>query len=110
MKTLFNNKTMNIETITYPDIWYQVAYTWEPAETLLYFKATKIRAMDEENLSNSELEDEISADGYVKFDGCMNVKLDQGYAHFCGRYQTKQYAQLFDKIYDKALEIGCSDD
>lgn len=103
------------EKLVYEDIWFQVEYSWENSEDFagLDFIATKISGMvgsSEEEMKENELEKEPMLVGYIKWDGCMNVQMQQGYVHFCGRNMSKQYAELFDKLYDKAKEVGCSDD
>lgn len=95
------------------DIWYQVVYEWEDNFLLLNFVAYRIESTILNN-ENQEVPHEINQDrcleGAIKFDGCMNVIMQKGYSHFCGRNQTKQYGELFNKLYDKAKEIGCDDE
>lgn len=100
------------EIINYTDIWYQVTYTWDTEISSLHFVAYRINSMKEDNNgveTPCEISDSKTLDGYVKYDGCMNVQLEDGYAHFCGRYQSNQYGELFNKIYDKAKSIGLDD-
>ena len=102
---------MNKEIINYNDIWYQVHYKWEANKSFLEFVAYKIESMIEKEGNDIpyEVSKDESLNGDIKFDGCMNVIMEKGYAHFCGRSQSNQYGKLFDKIYDKAKEIGCDD-
>ena len=99
------------EKLVYADIYYQVEYAWKEGDGFcgLNFVAKQIRTltMDDEV---DELDEGEVLNGFIRFDGCMNVLLQEGYSHFCGRKQTTQYAELFNRIYDKALEVGCSDD
>lgn len=103
------------QLVVYADIYYQVKYWWNNSEDFagLNFIAHRIRSLVE-NEQGVEMPDEIDEEkvleGHVKFDGCMNVQLEEGYAHFCGRFATKQYGELFNRIYDKAKEVGCDDD
>lgn len=97
------------EIVNYIDIWYQVTYE-RGEDTYLRFIANKILSMQGNSDIPLEIEEVPCLDGYVKFDGCMNVLFEKGLAHFCGRYQTQQYGELFNKIYDKAIELGMSDD
>lgn len=105
---------MKIEQLViYPEIYYQVKYWWDDSNgfTGLNFIAHRIRSLVENEKGvevPDEIDDEKCLEGHLKFDGCMNVLLEQGYAHFCGRHQTKQYCELFNKIYGKAKELGCT--
>ena len=95
------------------DIWYRVIYKLdESVSSNLYFTAYKAKEMSIDKDGNdiiTEVDTDKSLDGWVKFDGCMNVEFESGIAHFCGRYYTKQFGLLFDKIYDKAQELGLDD-
>jgi hypothetical protein len=95
--------------IDYPDIWYQVKYNFIEDESRLEFEAFRIHGLADGTSENPhDVEKENMIKGYVKFDGCMDV--DSNSMHFCGRYMTKQFGELFDKIYDKAKELGLEDD
>src|ERR1700728_3983337 len=98
------------ETVNYPDIWYQVKYTFEEDDMRLLFEASQAEEQGKSNdgditLNGFSLYPEIK--GFVKFDGCMEIYSSN--ICFSGRYMTKQFGELFDKIYDKAKELGLED-
>jgi hypothetical protein len=110
-----NTSSTQVEQlVVYPDLYYQVRYSWDNSENFagLNFIAHHIQSLiqDERGIEVvDELDEDKVLEGHVKFDGCMNVEMGKGYAHFCGRFQTRQYGQLFERIYDKAKEVGCDD-
>jgi hypothetical protein len=102
------------QKVVYEEIWFQVEYSWENSDDFagLYFIATKILELagsSEEEMKENKLEKEPMLVGHIKWDGCMNVQMQSDYVHFCGRYMSKQYGELFNKLYDKAKEVGCND-
>ena len=102
------------QKVAYEDIWFQVDYSWDNSEEFdgLYFTATKILSIvlsGENEDDKNGLETEPMLVGHIKWDGCMNVKMQEGYVHFCDRDIAGQYGELFNKLYDKAVEVGCED-
>lgn len=92
-----------MESIIREDLFVKLEYEVEGGT--LHFKATKIRTYSEEG--DHEFESGPMLKGYIKFDGCMEIEPTG--MHFCGRELAKQYALLFDVIYDKAIEVGYQD-
>ncbi len=89
----------------YPEAWYKVEY--EVGEVVVNFKAWKIDALDEKYLENSEIEDNPSIIGCIKWDGCMNFKQDE---HYCGMYHAKQTLMLMTEVYRFKSNLGGSFD
>lgn len=96
-----------IETIVYSDIFYLVVYTYEEGVRGLKFTAQRIRTLLFDN-SIDELDEGNVLDGYVKFDGCINTLLEEGYAHYCGMRGITEYFELIIRICNKARELGCN--
>lgn len=100
------------EKVIYSDINYLVDYSWnsEPEFIGIDFKAFKVISLSDEEFSGSSLRTEISPTlfGNVKWDGCLNFQIkNNGSIHFCDKELTKKFTMLFDKIYEKAKEVGC---
>lgn len=100
------------EIVNYTDCWYQVKYTYEIQEESVYvlnFEAYKIKSMTEFNGNDipEELEEIKAVEGYLKWDGCMEVKFQEGgYEHFCGLHIANQLGELFKEIYKKGSDLG----
>ena len=46
------------------------------------------------------------AHGFLRFDGCMNMTVDdEAMQHFCGRGGVYEWAAALDAIYDIAVEV-----
>lgn len=96
----------------YKDIWFQVEYSWDNSDDFdgLDFTATRISSITGTKEGDCEFERQPMVVGYIKPDGDMTLlHMKMGNVYFGGRYMTKQYGELFDKLYDKAKEVGCSD-
>jgi len=98
------------EVVNYTDIWYQVVYECEVIDefySTLNFTAYKIETMTTAVNGKkypTEIENNFTAKGYIKFDGCMEVELSN--CHFCGNYQAQQFGDLFQELYKKAKSLG----
>jgi hypothetical protein len=43
--------------------------------------------------------------GFVKWDGCVDITIDDEPLHFCGRSNVEEFAQVLTAIYDLAKEL-----
>lgn len=97
---------MNSKTVTYRDIWFQVEYTWDDGDTRINFGAYKIISFtDHSEKEVSELGREYFIGGYVKWDFCMEFHMRER-QYFSGRYMSRQFGELFERIYDEVKDIG----
>jgi len=51
-------------------------------------------------------EAQVFMEGYLKWDGCMNVNIDtedECMTHFCGRYDASKVGRMIDNIYTLGL-------
>lgn len=55
------------------------------------------------HLTRHVYEAEPYLDGYVKWDGCL--ELDQGRPHWCGPHHVKRHMALLEYIYKRAMEL-----
>lgn len=85
---------MKQQTKYYSEFWYKLEYQVD--ETRVLFKAWKITGLDEGDLINSDIEDEHTIDGYIKWDGCMEFHQKE---HYCGIHHAKQTLGLIEEIY-----------
>lgn len=48
--------------------------------------------------------------GYIKWDGCSNIKFADGHHHFCGKNDVAQFGEMLAAMYEMAVEWGCDEE
>ena len=98
------------QTVVYEDIWFQVDYTWENSEDCAWidFVATKIEGMVVGSSDENKLAEQVMLEGCVKWDGEMVLNVLEPLA-FSNREMKNQFTDLLDKVYNKAVKVGCLD-
>lgn len=48
---------------------------------------------------------QVAMSGSIKWDGCLNINIDDDPLHFCGRTDVEEFAALLSAIYDLAADL-----
>ena len=77
----------------YPDLWYRVQYKIHDAH--IDFEAWKIESQSD-NGEGIRIDYNKSVEGFIKWDGCMEVTHKE---HYCGLDYADQYLGIIKEIY-----------
>lgn len=72
----------------------------------------RIGAVHSQDLVADFNQAEVYADGFLRFDGCLNLSFDNGgtMLHFCGEEMArKRLSRLIERIYEDACPAGWFD-
>jgi hypothetical protein len=86
------------EQIIYPDLFYVLEIEKEESE--ISFISYRIQSLKMDNTVD-EIEKEF--EGFIKWDGCMEVR---GSSHFCCLEHFTNYVQVLRNIYKIAIDYG----
>ena len=78
----------------YTKAWFKVEY--EIYDFYINFKGWKIQELNELNPEVSNIDNETSIEGHIKWDDCMNFTQED---HYCGIHNAKQTLILMTEIY-----------
>lgn len=115
-------KVVNVMLNTYKEIGFVIFMTKNGDDSHVNFKVVDINdcVIDDHSvkfIKNGTKEEELSRDiedaeiflsGFIKWDGCSNMKFDaqeKAYLLFCGRKGAKDIGKLMEKLYDLAAEM-----
>jgi len=69
------------------------------------FELRRISSWEVDEANTPIIDDEVSAAGFVKWDGCANIMFDGGgYAHFCGVNDIRRHGLALIEVYRVAYE------
>ena len=103
------------ETKLYPDLGYQIVYTWSPdIENEFNYIDFVAREYTEKQTSINdgpwqteiEVDEQITLEGSLKWDGCMNFQAKEGFNHICRLQHALNFAELFRMIYAQGEKLG----
>lgn len=103
------------ETLLFPDIGYQIKFTWEFDENnefyFIEFVATEYSIVTTQInngpiVISTEVDEHPTLDGSLKWDGCMNFQVKEGFDHICRLQHALNFAELFRLIYAQGEKLG----
>lgn len=89
---------MNIHEIKFDDLVRYVVKIIKLEPHVAEFKVFEIEQWDMDNTYDID-KAKLCFGGYIKWDGCSNIKFNDEYMHLCGKLYWMQFSAILPQVY-----------